>query len=92
MSSFQILTHNHSKRIVEIKILDFFLSDPVQTVWFGSLTHSGTLAFQTWIEIWLVFSLQVGPKSSIIFVVLYNPEIPPKVTGLVTLSGGRVGV
>ena len=58
MSSFQILTHNHSKRIVEIKILDFFLSDPVQTVWFGSLTHSGTLAF----ELGLKYGLSLACK------------------------------
>ena len=36
----------------------------------------------------LVFSLQVGPQSGFIFAVLYVPEIPPKVSELVTLSGG----
>ena len=74
-----------------MKILDFLLSDPDQTVWYGSLPHSGTLAFQTWIKIQLVFSLQVGPQSGFIFVVLYVPETPPKVTVLVTLSGGGWG-
>ena len=33
-----------------MKILDFLFSDPDQTVWYGSLPHSGTLAFQTWVE------------------------------------------
>ena len=66
-----------------MKILDFLFSDPDQTVWYGSLPNSGPLAFQTWIEIQLVFSLQVGPQSGFIFVVLCVPEIPPKVTGLV---------
>ena len=67
------------------------LSDSVQTVWYGSLPHSGTLAFQTWIEILLVFSLQVCPQSGIIFVVLNYPEIPLKGIGLVTLSAGGGG-
>ena len=31
--------------------IDILLSDPDQTVWYGSLAHSGPLAFQTWIEI-----------------------------------------
>ena len=64
----------------------FLLGGPGQTVWYNLLPHSGTLAFQTWTEIQLVFSLQVGLRSGFIFVVLYVPEIPPKVTGLVTLS------
>ena len=67
---------------MEIKRLDFLLGGPDQTVWYDLLPHSGTL----------VFSFQVGLQSGFIFVVLYVPEIPPKVIGLVTLSRGGVGV
>ena len=63
-----------------------------QTVWYDLLPHLGTLAFQIWTEMYLVFSFQVGLRSGFIFVVLYVPEIPPKVTGLVTLSRGGARV
>ena len=55
-------------------------------------------------DIQRVFSLQVELRSGLIreaiqkkmspplIVVLYVPEIPPKVNGFVTLSGGGVGV
>ena len=56
-------------------------------------------------DIQRIFSLQVGLRSGLIreaiqkkmsppplIVVLYVPEIPPKVNGFVTLSGGGVGV
>ena len=55
-------------------------------------------------DIQRIFSLQVGLQSGLIretikknvplllIVVLFVPEIPPKVNGFVTLSGGGVGV
>ena len=60
---------------------------------FGMIYFStrATLAFSTWIEIWLVFSWQVWPQSGLV-IVLYVPEIPYKVNGLATLSGGAVVV
>ena len=33
------------------------------------------LPISTWIEIFLVFSLQVGPQSALMIVVFYVPEI-----------------
>ena len=42
------LTSHQGKRTVEIKRLDFLLSDHDQTVWYDLLPHSGTLAFQIW--------------------------------------------
>ena len=46
-------------------------------------------------HIWFCMALNGLTQLCTIFVlvvVLYVPEIPPKVTGLVTLSGGGVGV
>ena len=55
-------------------------------------------------DIQRIFSLQVGLQSGLIrvaiqkkcppplIVILYVPEIPPKVNAFVTLSGGGVGV
>ena len=46
------------------------------------------LPILTWILIFLVISLQVMLQSDLMIVVFYVPEIPPKVTKIVTLSGG----
>ena len=44
------------------------------------------LQISSWIEIFLVFSLQVGSQSDLMIVVFYVSEIPPKGIKIVTLS------
>ena len=48
--------------------------------------------FSFWATKWLDQGSHQKKMSPPLIVVLYVPEIPPKVNGFVTLSGGGVGV
>ena len=43
------------------------------------------LPISTWIEILLVFSFEVWPRTDLMIVVFYVPDIPTKVAKIVTL-------